>query len=583
MKKYRDNIISIILSIIMVMFIWHNFKVSGNNIVFTFIFAILLYFFKTNIKRIYNVNNKRKTRTIVCISLLFSIIEIICISINKDYTLNNVINKWLILDFCGYFITAFTIISIIFDRFENYKYEGNKNEINHYKILKNEKFLIIICALLMFVAWMPYFVTYYPGIVSSDSYSQIQQVLGDIPLNNHHPIFHTGIIGIFINVGLNIFNNINTAIALYTLFQMIVLSILYSFVIKYLRKNNVPFYIRVLVLLYYMFYPINATYSVIMWKDILFSAIFPIFIIYCIRLVFNTETFLKSKKNIFLLIIISLLMIYARHNGYYVAIITFIALIIVMRKYWKKLIPILACIIILNTGINYFIYNIINVKKGSIAEAMSVPLQQIARTIKNNNDIDEDVKIRFNNFFIEENIWEKYQPISSDAVKFKLNSKYFEDNKVEFAKIWIKLFIKHPKDYIEATLSNSYGYYYIEANNSVLGIYDNIDNNYNINLNPKEDNGFYKLFISLVEGKKLPVVSILFSIGTGFWIIIVLLGYKIYKKQYKFILIYLPILILWLTCVASPVYNELRYAYPIFTTLPIFICLNYVKDKEKME
>lgn len=580
MKKYKDNIISAILATIMSLFIWHNFKVSGNNVIFTLIFIVLLCFFKNNINKLYDKKNKRKNIVVSTISIIFSIVEIVCVSINKDFTLNNVFDKWLLLNFIGYFITAYSIISIIYSRIESYNI-NNHNIDNKY--IKSEKSLIIGCALLIFVAWIPYFIAYYPGIISSDSYSQIQQVLGDIALNNHHPIFHTAIIGIFINIGLMIFNNINIAVALYTLFQMIVLSILYSYVIRFLRKNKVPLYVRILVLLYYMLYPINSTYSVIMWKDILFSGIFPIFTIYCIKLVFNTDEFLHSKKNIILFIIVSLLTIYSRHNGYYVAVITFFVFLIVMRKYWKKLLLIFVSIIVLNIGINYCLYNIIKVNKGSIAEAMSIPLQQIARTIKNNNDIDNETKARVNNFFIEENIWEKYQPTSSDSVKFKLNSKYFEDNKIEFVKLWIKLFIKHPKDYIEATISNSYGYYYIEANNSVLGIYNNIENKYNIKLNPTEDNKSYKTFIKLVEEKNLPVISIMFSIGTAFWVTIILLGYKIYKKKYKYILVYLPILILWLTCVASPVYNELRYAYPLFTTLPIFICLNYMKNKEKLE
>ena len=87
--------------------------------------------------------------------------------------------------------------------------------------------------------------------------------------------------------------------------------------------------------------------------------------------------------------------------------------------------------------------------------------------------------------------------------------------------------------------------------------------------------------MTAIQYKNLPILSMIFSIGAQFWLIVILLGFQIYKRRYKNILIYIPILVLWLTCVASPVYNEFRYAYPIFTTLPIDICLSFMQNKEE--
>ena len=58
--------------------------------------------------------------------------------------------------------------------------------------------------------------------------------------------------------------------------------------------------------------------------------------------------------------------------------------------------------------------------------------------------------------------------------------------------------------------------------------------------------------------------------------------YGILNKDYRGILIYLPILVLWLTIVASPVFCEYRYAYPLFTALPLYLGLNFIK-KGKLE
>ena len=64
---------------------------------------------------------------------------------------------------------------------------------------------------------------------------------------------------------------------------------------------------------------------------------------------------------------------------------------------------------------------------------------------------------------------------------------------------------------------------------------------------------------------------VLFSIGFNFWMILIITMYCIYKKQYRYMLTLVPIIILWLTNLASPVWCEYRYIYGMFTTMPIFL------------
>ena len=77
--------------------------------------------------------------------------------------------------------------------------------------------------------------------MTSDSYSQIEQTIGLIGLSDHHPITHTAIIGIFINIGLKLTNNINVGIALYSIFSMIAMATMDALVLKYLRKKRSSF------------------------------------------------------------------------------------------------------------------------------------------------------------------------------------------------------------------------------------------------------------------------------------------------------------------------------------------------------
>lgn len=581
----KKNIFLTILSGLLTVFIWHNFLVSGNNIIFIFVFIASFI----TMQKIFKNIDKRKIIITSILSTIFAVIEVVCYSINKDYTLNHIVNKWLLINFWGYYIISMIIMNVAFYIFENF----NKNNINSgiikrknqkiNRVLSNSKIQFILCVLLIIVSWIPYFLKYYPGIVTPDSYTQIGMAIGNRPLSNHHPIMHTGIVALFVNIGLRIFKNINLGIALYSIASMLIMAILGSCVLKYLKNKGISKIIRTLILLYYMLYPINAIYSITMWKDIFFSGIIPIFIILCRELIFNTEEFLNKKRNVIVYVIVALLTILLKHNGLYAIILTVPFILIVLKKYWKKTVPLFFSIIILYLLSNTLIYDVLKVKKGSIAEMLSIPTQQIARVEKyHREELDDSTTQTINKFFTVENIGDNYNPILSDDVKGKLNTEYFDDNKIEFVKLWAKLLIKYPKDYVESFISNSYGYYYVEAKYWVVSrvTMDDPNNPMGIEQQSKISNKFLDYVDSTIDNRDIPLISMCFSVGAAFWGIVVCLAYKIYKKEYKNILIYLPIFVLWLTMIASPVFCEFRYAYPMFTTLPLYIALNF-KEKEK--
>jgi hypothetical protein len=73
-----------------------------------------------------------------------------------------------------------------------------------------------------------------------------------------------------------------------------------------------------------------------------------------------------------------------------------------------------------------------------------------------------------------------------------------------------------------------------------------------------------------------------FSLGFTFWIVLLFFIYTIYKKNYNLTITYMPILFLWLTNLASPVFCEFRYMYSMFTCLPILIAnIYFIKGGNK--
>lgn len=579
LKKYTKNIISLIIAIILNFFIWHRFTADGNSIIYIGLFVFIYKFFL----EILDIKNKRMIIISLIISISFSIIEVIGMSINLDFTLNNILNKWLILNFCGYAIMAYGCILYSYTFLEKIK---NKEEIKkeikikNIKLLADNKVSFFVVFVLLLIAWIPYFLRYYPGLLNLDSISQINQSLGITQLTNHHPIIHTGIISAFIHIGISVFNNINVGVALYSIFQMIVMALMFSAVLQYLSKKDVPLIFKIGLLLIYMFYPVNGLFSITMQKDTLFCAFTPIYIILTNELVYKTDDFLVDKKKIFAYILFSLLVMFTRNNGVYVVLLTMPVVLIALRKKWKKILLLLITIVISYALIKTAIFKIFDVKNGSIGEMLSIPLQQIARVKKyHKEELDAETIKKIDSYFYCDDIDQRYDPTISDPVKDVLNREYFGNNKIEFAKLWAELLIKYKKDYIESFLSNSYGYYYPEARRFVAlrGI---DENDLGIETTPIINSKIVSLVAHLTDGRDGPIYSMVFSLGMVFWITVILLGNEILKKQYKRIVVYWPMFILWLTNLASPVFCNFRYAFAMFTCLPVFIGLIISKYKE---
>lgn len=576
-KKNIKNIIAIILSIILVLFIWHTFLINGNTVILIILLLIFYKFFKQLLNKI------EKRKVIICsiISILFALTELICTSINNDYTLNNILDKWIILNFLGYAILAWSSIVLIYNMFENNSLQLKNIKLGKYEILSDSIFSFFINIVLILLAWLPYFLRYYPGLLTADSCAQVAQALGIAQLTNHHPIFHTGIISIFINTGNLFLGDINKSVALYIIFQMIAMATAFSIVLKYISKKNAPLIVRIVILLYYMFYPINALFSITMWKDILFAGIIPIYVILTIELINNPKNFLEKRKFIFYYVIVSILVMFLRNNGLYIVILNLPIIILILKKYWKKMITISLIILLMYFSLKTIIFGIFNVKNGSVGEMLSIPLQQIARTKKyHKEEMDIETIEEINRFFKCDNIEEKYNPIISDPVKAELNNDYFDNNKVRFLKLWFKLLKVYFKDYVESFISNSYGYYYPEAKYWVANRTME-KNNMGISQHSLIKGELVSRIDSTIEKRDIPIISMFFSIGMMFWMIVISLGFEIYQKRYKNAISYFIIFILWLTIIASPVFCEYRYAYPMFTTFPVYLSLNLAKKGKK--
>lgn len=587
MKKGLEYVVSIVLALITIASLKISLDTSinsnfdtGNSIIYILLFAI----FGVSIYKALQVKEKRLVICTLIISILFSLFEVIGFSIDTTKSLDCIISsKTVFLNSLIKFIGIATIIYIvILFLYEKVIPTINQKEDKTIRLFNNKKSNFFILWGIIMLAWLPYFLKYCPAIITPDSLDQIYQTQGINVLSNHHPVFHTFIIAIALNIG-KLIGNYNVGVAIFTVFQMLVLSAIFAFTLYTMSKKNINNGIKIGTFIFFAFYPIFGMYSITIWKDIPFAIVMLLFILQLVDLVYNEKEFLNSKKKQIFLIISMILVIMFRNNGIYVVLLTIPFLLWFYRKSIKKLLPITMIPVIFYLLYTGPVFKILNIKKGSVREALSIPLQQFVRVLKDRGDeLTDKQKQSIYNFLPQENIVDLYNPTLSDPVKACFDDEYFSNNKFEFITTWAGLVFGYPVEVVEAFLCNNYGYWYPEASNWVVSRVI-MENELGIKATSMIENKTLDFMDELIDNRDIPVISFIFSIGFMFWINLICVMYMIYKKQYKKLLIFIPIFAVWLTTIASPVFCEYRYVFSMVVTLPIIIASVNMKVEEKKE
>lgn len=559
---------------------------SGNSAILCFIF-IIIYAFSNKI-----VTNKKCKKISICISIILSIVYILGMLINDFGDIFVFGSKGqlakLLIALVGYFWIFYNVLKYIYsfsrekliNIFSTKRLKKLEDKIFSHNILSFFTVMILI-----FLAWLPYLLQYYPGVVTNDSLNQIYQGIGLHQITTHHPVIHTMIIGECMRIG-NFIQDYNLGIAIYSTFQMLIMSAIFSYTIYYMAKKNIPTLYRLITLIYFMFYQVHALYAISMWKDVLFAGVFLLFTITLIEAITEKDEFFNRKYNNFRFIILMIFVMLFRNNGFYAIIITTPFLIYTFRNRIKNILIIMVASYAIYAIITGPLYSIMKVEPGSIREALSVPMQQISRTVTYHKDeLSNDERSKISNYIkvdIDE-IPNLYNPIISDPIKEKFDGDEFSENKLDFIKLWFHLLIEYPKDYINAFIYNCYGYWYPNASYWVTLDFTQNDSYIGISEDHKMDSNIIKKYSSLKDERNIPIVSMLYSIGFNVWIIFILIGKLCMEKNKKYLIAFVPLLALWFTTLASPVFCEYRYIYSIFTCQPVLIAYVFLYNKNKEE
>ncbi len=514
------------------------------------------------------------------LSVIFSLFMIIGYSFINTYSfsliyqndINIIVSLFKLL---GYYVFFRQLLMRIFMFFTEHNFRGVNLKFGNHPFLYSVLVLSLMYGL--------YLIFYYPGVINYDNANQIKEVLGlhtryldsiivlneNVTLTNFNPILHTLLLGNLVKLGITI-GNLNIGLFLYTLIQEAIVILVLAYSIYFLKKENIKDNYLLMILLCYIIVPFYPFYALTAVKDTLFCVFVILYIIYLYKYI----TYKFSLKDYIIFIAIMLLVTLLRTNG---AIIIALSLpfVLLIRNINRKTLGLTIFIFLF-----IFIYNkslpALNIPNTSIREGLSIPFQQTANYVRTYPlEVAEEEKKAIDKILGYETLGKRYNEVLSDPVKNEYNKYATSEDLQAYLEVWFKMFFKHPDVYFNATLSNTYGYFYPSEYNWYVYT----------NLNKKlQEAGYDYHFNDLASGRQalknyagawryIPIINLLVNCAFYTWVYLFLLISLIITKNKKLIIILLPAFSLIAMCFIGPANTYFRYVLPYAMSLPLILTL----------
>lgn len=453
---------------------------------------------------------------------------------------------------------------------------------------------------LIFLTWLPGFLAYYPAICAYDMPVQLGQIRDNFYID-HHPIAHTLLIRQALELGELLCGgseSANFGIAIYALLQMWFLAAAFSFGIALLWHHRVRAAGVLVAQLFYMFYPFHWYMSISVTKDTVFGAFF------VLQVLALRELLGKSGKKQFWILYFSATtgMILFRNNGKYAFLVLLAVVFLVFcfgkerRPFWGRLFAVSLGAFLTGTVLLTIIYRATDAEQGDKREMLSMPIQQLARTMiyhggvgvlaEDDATMEEADKALINDFILNE-AWRNYRPDFADPVKSNTNTYVVRYRTGEFVRTYVHLFRQYPGDFVNAILAVDAGYLYpgdvshawVNAREGQAAGGGYAQTRWDAEIGKAgifKDSKWPWLYQILEKWAndnaylKMPVLKYLFVPGVWVWLYLGLAFWWLLRRRFGQCVCLLPVLGYYLTLLLGPTV-QLRYIYPIMIVFPFLL------------
>ena len=423
----------------------------------------------------------------------------------------------------------------------------------------------------------------YPGIMTTDSFATMEQLLGLQAYDNVMPFWHTVTVELFVDLGMALFGDLHAAVALYHGVQALFLAACIAYVMVTLYQMRVPLPWMAAVFAVYALAPHNIAYSVTLWKDVPFAGAAVLLVTALYRLLKDIGRCPWRNKLAFTVGAFGFCL--WRTNGWYAFAATTVVMAVFLYREHKGLLAAMAAISLASWLLIGPVLTLWGVGETNFTEAFAVPMQQLARVIWQERPLSpEDTELLSQAFWLDR-VRELYDPHNVDPVKYFTfradNLPYILENKLAYAQLYLRLALRYPADFFESWVEQTKGYwnggYLYYTYTQVLG-----ENTLGLVQTPGQGM-IARLFAALFRYvDKLEILQWMTSIGLHTWALGACAVTMAARKRREFV-VTLPILVLilglWL---GTPVYAEFRYAYPMILSMPMILTATLYDERTQL-
>lgn len=594
---YKESLISFFIALLGccgVSFYW-EFTFDDKKKVSSFL--LILVFFA--IYKIWERVNKQHSRRYFLFWYTFCLFFSICavfgkyFDLEQNYRISRVFLTIILLS-----IAIFPLILKLIELVNNASKYAISNEIT----VPPKKFLWL-CFGAVGIVWFLTYLAAFPGVYANDAHTWYMEFDNpDIPISAQWSPIYAGIFYFFVHTGYILSGLYEPGLACFSFLQMLL--VLFG-VYKILEYSIHEFQVLggVITVLFFTLLPTHAIIAVQTAQAAPFMVFFALIFLHLIKMIENPVDYWSKKKNFPLFALLCLCACLFRNNGYY-TLIGFLVFVLILapKTTRKKLVFSLIFSLVLSTTYNNILLPSIGIRNPrAINEMLSLPLQQISCAYNRSNEKLTEEQRRTVIEYIGEDCLSYYRGNESiaDWSKRRFDVSRFKNNKLEFIRLYLKIGLKCPDDYLYAFFMQNSSFLFIDKSypdsrtwHPYLN-YTSVEFTYGHNIKQISLFPFYskylvKLFGDTVYGfggvsnasfSRIPFLGIGLRISTWFWISIFLTYWCIWHRSKKKLLLISLLLCFTLTIMLAPLVMYRYYAPAVFV-MPIVIAYILKGQKE---
>lgn len=423
------------------------------------------------------------------------------------------------------------------------------------------------------------FLCCYPGWINADTQNQIIQFMTG-QYDSHHPYWHTRMLECVYRPVYSLTGDGNAAMAVFCILQIIIMAVAFTYISLTLYDLRIRKEYIYIIILIHAIMPYNIGMSCALEKDGMWSATVLFFTTALFRMIRQKNNIKKTDVAIAIFGLIGMCLL--RTNGVIVAFIALFAYgvscVYKGREKRSVIYPMLLMgILVITVVSNSAFIKYKAIPQPDIVEALSIPLQQIARASYDEKEISEDEEKYIDSFGNYDTFGSIYDERCSDNIKLFIrdhgNVSGISENKTEFLKVWFSIGIRNPYNYLKAWVDETRGFWGPSYYYSVwgTGIADHISlEEYGIHRVEKNNviSKMWNVWNDLFVCNKVPFLEVVLSCGLRFWSMVFLIIWTLKKKDRGVLICIVPVALYISLFLFTPVSNTFRYAYPVFAMWP---------------